>query len=120
MSRIEQLNKEKVLLKIFGLCILVALGDLPSTLRFDPQYISYFKGNAMRTTSENDFCLVFLYIMICTCRHGLWGIANGIRICLKFSSITCFSQQQMVSYRDYTKEIQQDEAAKKSLPDRNS
>lgn len=50
MSRIEQLNKEK-LLKVFDLYILRALGDLPSTLRFDPECTSYFKGNC----NENYF-----------------------------------------------------------------
>lgn len=119
MSRVEQLNKEKVLLKNFGLYILVALGDVQSTLRFDPQCLSYFKETARRNTSENEFCLLFLCTMSCTCLRGLWGIANGIGIFLKFSSIASFSQQQMVSYRDYTREIQQDETAKKSLPTRN-
>lgn len=51
MSRIEQLNKEKVVLKICGLYFLVTLGDLPSTLRFDPQHTSYFNRNC----NENYF-----------------------------------------------------------------
>lgn len=71
MSRIEQLNKEKTLLKIFGLNILVAGRDIPSTLRFDPQCISYSKETARRNTSDNEFCLSFLCTMSCTCLRGL-------------------------------------------------
>jgi len=78
------------------------------------------KEAAIKTTSENDFCLLFLCIMMHTYLPGLWGIANGIRICLKFSSIACFSQQQTVPCRDCSREIQQDEAAKKSVPTRNN
>lgn len=116
MSTIDQLNKEKVLLKIFSLHILVALGDVPCTLRFDAQCISYFKDTARRNTSENEFCLLFLCIMSCTCLRELGGIANGVGIFMKFLSIACFSQQQMVSYRDYTRKIPQDETAKKIYP----
>lgn len=74
MSRIEQLNKEKVLLKICGLYFLVTLRDLPSTLRIDPQCTSYFNRNC----NENYFREWLLFgIFMCYDLHmSSWAMGH--------------------------------------------
>lgn len=119
ISRIEQYNKDKLLLRVFVLYVLVTFGKWPSILRFDSQCLFYFKGKQLLQIMT--FVWYFFFCnMICSCLYRLWGIANGIRICFKLSSIFCFSQQQMVSCGDHTREIHQNEAMKVSLSIKNN